>query len=90
MREKFCRRLYEDAYTAGDETFDVGATTRLALQSGDGLFDYFSNGNGSLMRILPLAFYDITDKEIETVSAITHGHEISMGACVEYVHWRSA
>ena len=38
------------------------------------------------MRILPLAFTDCTDEEIRAVSAITHGHEISMQACVIYVH----
>ena len=86
IRDKFCSWLYEDAYTAEDETFDVGTTTRMALQSGEGLKDYFSNGNGSLMRILPLAFFDVTDEEIKKVSAITHGHELSMNACVEYVH----
>lgn len=86
IRKKFCNWLYEDAYTAEDETFDVGTTTRMALQSGEGLKDYFSNGNGSLMRILPLAFFDVTDEEIMKVSAITHGHELSMNACVEYVH----
>lgn len=57
IREKFCNWLYEDAYTAEDETFDVGTTTRIALQSGESLKDYFSNGNGSLMHILPLAFF---------------------------------
>jgi len=38
------------------------------------------------MRILPLAFVPCTDDEIRTVSAITHGHRISMDACVIYVH----
>lgn len=28
----------------------------------------------------------MTDEEIKKVSAITHGHELSMNACVEYVH----
>ena len=44
------------------------------------------NGNGSLMRILPLAFVPCTDDEIRAVSAITHGHRISMDACVIFVH----
>ena len=38
------------------------------------------------MRILPLAFTDCTDDEVRAVSAITHGHRISMDACVIYVH----
>ena len=38
------------------------------------------------MRILPLAFTDASDEEIEKVSAITHAHEISRKACLDYVH----
>lgn len=37
------------------------------------------------MRMAPCAFYHLTDTEIEQVSAITHAHEISMTACVQYV-----
>lgn len=45
-----------------------------------------SNGNGSLMRIAPLALTDATDDEIRAVSAITHAHPVSMEACVFFVH----
>ena len=44
------------------------------------------NGNGSLMRILPLAFIPgITYKEIEDISALTHAHPKSKIACVLYI-----
>ena len=44
------------------------------------------NGNGSLMRILPLAFIpDITYEEIENVSGLTHAHPRSKIACVLYI-----
>ena len=44
------------------------------------------NGNGSLMRILPLAFIPgITYDDVENVSAITHAHLRSRIACVLYV-----
>ena len=66
--------------------FDIGVATGSALRTGQPQTSEFSNGNGSLMRILPLAFVDCTDEEIRDVSAITHGHEISMQACVIYVH----
>jgi len=66
--------------------FDIGGATSNALRTGEPQTDEYSNGNGSLMRILPLAFVDCTDEEIREVSAITHGHEISMQACVIYVH----
>lgn len=40
------------------------------------------NGNGSLMRILPLAFCNFSDDEIRQASAVTHAHEQSTEACV--------
>ena len=86
MRRRFCDWLHRDAYTAGGETFDVGTTTRIALERGQGLDDYHANGNGSLMRILPWAFTNATDEEIRAVSAITYAHKISADACVDYVH----
>ena len=48
----------------------------------DGVFDY---GNGSLMRIAPLAFTAATDEEISEVSAITHAHRTSTDACIIFV-----
>ena len=56
-----------------------------ALAKGRGCTHERSNGNGSLMRIAPLAFTSATDEEIRAVSAITHAHPISMGACVTFV-----
>lgn len=86
MTSRFCDWLHKGKYTADGDTFDVGTTTRMALDRGSGLDDYYSNGNGSLMRILPLAFTEATDEDIRAVSAITHAHKISTDACVEYVH----
>ncbi len=44
------------------------------------------NGNGSLMRILPLAYIQgITYEDIENVSAITHAHPKSKISCVLYI-----
>ncbi|WP_235810740.1 ADP-ribosylglycohydrolase family protein [Tractidigestivibacter scatoligenes] len=43
------------------------------------------NSNGSLMRILPLAFAGATDDEVRAVSAITHAHATSCEACVRMV-----
>ena len=72
-------------YAIGKKVFDIGITTASALHSGVGRSDERSNGNGSLMRILPLAFTNASTDEIEAVSAITHAHEISKAACVCYV-----
>ena len=52
-------------YTPDGKSFDVGMTTGAALSRGEGLSDEASNGNGSLMRIIPLAFLpEVTDDEI--------------------------
>ena len=90
VTEDICRRfnywlLYGD-YTVNGEVFDAGITTCTALKKGRPAVGEWDNGNGSLMRILPLAFVDCTDDEIRAVSAITHGHWISKEACVIYVH----
>lgn len=51
------------------------------------------NGNGSLMRILPIAFLNITNKEqkkmVESVSSITHRHKRSLLAGIIYVNFVS-
>jgi len=97
----FVRWFKEGWWTAHGEVFDVGNSTRNAvsrLASGvrpeiAGGTDGQSNGNGSLMRILPLLFYirekpvserlDITRK----VSSITHGHNRSVIACFYYLEF---
>lgn len=87
-------------WTAHGRLFDIGGTTRHSIArlikgesarfSGN-IFEE-DNGNGSLMRTLPLAFY-LKDEEnieklyqtIKEVSAITHGHFRSVFACFIYV-----
>lgn len=85
MRERFCDWFYGGAYTI-DGVFDFGGTTARALESGRGCAGERDNGNGSLMRTLPLAFVDgITDKDIASVSAITHAHRVSKTYCMVVV-----
>lgn len=86
MRTRFCQWLHGGRYTADGHVFDVGNTTAIALNAGRGCDGEQDNGNGSLMRIAPLAFTCATDDEIRKVSAITHAHEISKEACVLFVH----
>ena len=86
MRTYFLKWYEKGEFTPFGEAFDVGATTRQALETGVGLTDVRSNGNGSLMRIVPLAFLpSVSKKDIEVVSAITHGHRIAKDACIIYV-----
>ena len=86
MRNRFCDWLYRSAYTTDGDVFDVGGTVARALANGCGCSGERSNGNGSLMRIAPLAYIDATDDEVRAVSAITHAHATSTEACVEMVH----
>lgn len=87
-------------WAAHGRLFDIGGTTRHSIArlikgesarfSGN-IFEE-DNGNGSLMRILPLAFYLKNEENIDTlyqtvkeVSSITHGHFRSVFACFIYV-----
>lgn len=98
IAKSFCRWYNEAYWTPYGEVFDVGNTTRQAitnLQRGVPPLDAggtseSSNGNGSLMRILPLAFYykhlsfsELIER-VHQVSRITHGHIRSQIACGIY------
>lgn len=91
----------DNFWTPHGSVFDIGYGTRLSLtRYGDGekaeltgSTDEQSNGNGSLMRILPLVFFT-KDKSIEErfeytqqVSSITHGHIRSVIACFYYLEF---
>lgn len=77
--------LEHGMYTPDGNTYDSGITVATAIRSRHGCDGLNDNGNGSLMRVAPCAFYNLPDVEIKQVSAITHAHEISMTACVQYV-----
>lgn len=101
VARKFIAWYREGYWTARGEVFDIGMTTRRAIErlernirpdlAGD--FEPENNGNGSLMRIMPLLFY-IRDMSIENryaitkeVSSITHGHIRSVIACFYYLEF---
>ncbi|MFA6424693.1 MAG: ADP-ribosylglycohydrolase family protein [Phycisphaerae bacterium] len=95
IADKFWKWYNNGYWTPFGKAFDVGNTTaagilRLATHSPEysGLTDESSNGNGSLMRTLPLAFY-LKEKNdffetVHQVSAITHAHPISLISCGVY------
>lgn len=94
IMNEFLEWIEHGKYTQYQDTFDYGNTTSQALFNyklgteailcgGIGEKD---NGNGSLMRILPLAFIPDIDYEIiENISGLTHRHMRSKIACVFYV-----
>lgn len=87
MRARFMDWMDNGAYTQDGEAFDQGFTTVHALTHGCGCTNEQSNGNGSLMRILPLAFVqNLSDEQIAQVSGITHAHPLSVEACQVYIH----
>ena len=94
MMKNYVRWMLNGDYTqSGDIPFDVGTTTSQAISNyintGNintcGLSGEYNNGNGSLMRILPLAFLDCTYDVVEKVSGLTHNHIRSKIACNLYV-----
>lgn len=86
IRDRFTAWAAHGDYAADHLVFDIGITTQRALQSGAGLDGVTDNGNGSLMRTIPLTFSSADDGQIGAVSAITHAHATSMRCCVAFVH----
>ena len=101
LANKFIKWKDEGYWTATGEVFDIGNTTRqsiINLSKGvhptlAGGFDEIDNGNGSLMRILPLVIL-LKDFRIEKrfdlvkeVSSITHGHIRSIISCFYYLEF---
>ncbi|ASW23413.1 ADP-ribosylglycohydrolase family protein [Bifidobacterium pseudolongum subsp. globosum] len=86
MRVRFLAWLDDGKYSADGTVFDVGGATQRALRAGRGMSGERDNGNGSLMRIVPCALFDLSDSDIRRASAVTHAHPISMDACVTLVH----
>ena len=88
IRKEFKKPLKIGSFMENMRLTELCLTAGLQPQSlsrGRGFDDFKSNGNGSLMRILPLAFTNADTAMIEKVSAITHGHAISVRACQIYI-----
>ncbi len=88
-----------EIWTPHGKVFDIGIGTRNAIAYIDkghapdvcGGMEISDNGNGSLMRILPMAFYlyNLNDTaeiylKIKQVSSITHAHFRSIFSCYIY------
>ena len=100
----FVKWYKKGEYTAGGTVFDIGGTTHRAIRNfiagelpencgGSAIYD---NGNGSLMRMLPVAYYvyckygvKISPQAVDCIyafSGITHAHILSKMCCVFYVY----
>ncbi|MDR4955140.1 ADP-ribosylglycohydrolase family protein [Chryseobacterium sp. ES2] len=98
---KFLQWYNTEIWTPHGSVFDIGIATSQAIHRiGKGVSptlcggnSEFDNGNGSLMRIIPLVFY-IRDFPVEKrfdiikdVSSITHRHIRSVLACFIYLEF---
>lgn len=97
MMDKFYLWLENGKYSSLDTVFDVGITTKYSiLRYKNGISPLACgarggncNGNGSLMRMLPIAYYLYKNSYdfvssidvVNHVSSLTHGHEISWLGC---------
>ncbi len=86
-------------WTPYGELFDIGNTTKKSIDTlrtidnpeKAGGSHESDNGNGSLMRILPLILdigelpISLTYNKVKSVSSLTHSHERSVNACFYYL-----
>ena len=101
IAQRFVQWYFEGYWTPDGQVFGVGKTTQDAVTSlkngtppgQSGNYSNTCNGNGSLMRTLPLLFY-IREFDIEKryaitkeVSSITHGYIRGVIACFYYLEF---
>lgn len=103
IMDNFVSWVEKGDFTPNNKAFGIGRTTLLALGNykfkrcndvlESGLGSINDNGNGSLMRILPIAYYcyykkinedDMYDL-VKNISSLTHRHNISILGCYIYV-----
>ena len=103
IMERFRKWKIEGEYTPHGRVFDVGITCSRAIASYRpgmdptkcGGYGERDNGNGSLMRIMPVSLYDALEEEYwndtfieeaaenaHNASSLTHGHPRSQIACL--------
>ena len=103
IMQKWVKWITKGEYTPAGSTFDVGNTCLHAIRQFSkgveplkcGASGEYSNGNGSLMRILPVALYayykSISEEELvkltNDISSLTHAHEISKIGCYIYIRY---
>ena len=103
IMKRYLSWWHNGAYTSLDVPFGLGGCVAKAMENylhgvpalDAGASKLEENGNGSLMRIFPFAWYCIendlseedTCKYISDASRITHAHEISQMSCFIYTEF---
>ena len=110
IMKNFIKWMYEGEFSANDECIDEGITCHFGIKNYKNGADIYTcgktgeyaNGNGSLMRTLPVCLYyaekvhageavvDKAIKDIHLVSALTHNHIRACMACGLYFFCISA
>jgi len=98
--QKLLHWFHDGAFTPDQKIFDCGLQTHAALRNlkaavppeQSGPSGEWDNGNGSLMRVLPLALWHSgSDEDLYAAarrqSLVTHGHLRSQLCCALYVLW---
>ena len=98
MADNFVRWFTTNKFCSINESFNIENTTLKSLVRYTqhmeeayecGSDDYYDNGNGALVRILPIAYYFSTHKDtdkniyetVKKTASITHAHEVSVLGC---------
>lgn len=84
LRANWTKWLRDGEWTCDGRLEDAGMTVMRAVAAGHGLGGERDQGNGSLMRVYPLALTDASDEDVMEYSASTHAHENCMMACVQW------
>ena len=100
IMNNFIKLVENGDFTSLGYAFDIGNTITKSLNKykktndelNSGCGDLMDNGNGSLMRILPISLYcilnNLSNNEtidiISKASSLTHSHEISILGCYIY------
>lgn len=104
IMKNYIKWVMNGEFTPTGELFDIGRTCLKAIRKYDegktnatkcGSTSIDSNGNGSLMRTLPVALYSYYKNLDESsiikltneMSSLTHGHDISKLGCYIYVRY---
>lgn len=99
IMKRFVAWLGYGYMTCDDRAIDVGQATRKAIQryydgvplEECGCKSFRECGNGSLMRIMPVVFYLLKNRNadvydaVRRISSLTHAHEVCVLACYIYV-----
>lgn len=97
IMNNFLKWYNEEEYTPNNRVFDIGGSTASALLKFKnnnanyicGSNDVYSNGNGSLMRVLPISLFlhyndNLSFDIIGNISSMTHAHIYSIFSCIIY------